>query len=182
MKAALALIAAFLALTYPLLVYFSLGHTSTDAFAALLLMLAIVRGISAYRQPGIALQVSIIIALAGILYIQKQTDLLRYYPVLINLAMLGVFASSLWRGQSLIERLARLTEPDLPESGVVYTRRVTQVWCGFFIVNGSIALWTALYASWANWTLYNGLIAYVLMGLLMAGEWILRQRIRKKQI
>ncbi|WP_373976311.1 hypothetical protein NT239_05945 [Chitinibacter sp. SCUT-21] len=182
MKKALAILGALLALAYPLLVYLSLGHATSEAMAALLLAVALIRGVSSWSKPGIPLQVAILLVLAGILYSQKQPDLLRYYPVLINLAMLGVFASSLIRGPSLIERLARLSEPDLPPSGVIYTRRVTQVWCVFFIANGSIALWTALYASWENWTLYNGLIAYLLMGGLMAGEWILRRRIRKNKL
>ena len=34
--------------------------------------------------------------------------------------------------QSAIERIARLQHPDLPPEGVVYTRRVTQIWCVFF--------------------------------------------------
>jgi uncharacterized membrane protein len=79
-----------------------------------------------------------------------------------------------------VERLARLQQPDLPPQGVRYTRRVTQVWCGFFIINGSIALITALWSSFAWWSLYNGLIAYVLMGLLFAGEYLIRRRTQKR--
>lgn len=71
----------------------------------------------------------------------------------------------------IVERLARLQEPDLPEKGVRYTRRVTQIWCGFFIINGGIALFTALYGDMSLWTAWNGMIAYFLMGTLMAGEW-----------
>ncbi|QZA82541.1 COG4648 family protein [Deefgea piscis] len=181
MKKTLTLISGLLMLLYPLLVYFSLGQVSISTLALGLILLAIIRGFSARHTPGMPLQVSILLVLAGILYIQGNIAWLRYHPVLINLAMLAVFAYSLWRGPSVIERLARLSEPDLPASGVAYTRKVTQVWCGFFILNGSIALWTACYASWDYWTLYNGGIAYVLMGALMAGEWILRQRIRTKQ-
>ncbi|MWT62322.1 DNA gyrase subunit B, partial [Escherichia coli] len=29
------------------------------------------------------------------------------------------------------------------------------------------------------WTLWNGMIAYLLMGTLMAGEWLVRQRVMK---
>ena len=61
-------------------------------------------------------------------------------------------------------------EPDFPPAAVVYTRRVTQVWCGFFVVNGLIAVATALWASTAVWTLYNGLLSYVAMGVLMGGD------------
>ena len=92
--------------------------------------------------------------------------------------MFGLFAMSLWRGPSVVERLARLREPDFPPAAVVYTRRVTQVWCGFFVVNGLIAVATALWASTAVWTLYNGLLSYVAMGVLMGAEWLVRRRVR----
>ena len=61
-----------------------------------------------------------------------------------------------------------------------WTRRVTEVWCVFFILNGSIALYTALYCSMQVWALYNGLIAYVLMGILLGGEFVLRRIYRQK--
>ena len=103
---------------------------------------------------------------------------MRAYPVAISLIMLIVFAGSLTHGMPLIERLARLREPDLPEEGVIYTRRVTLAWCIFFVINGSISAWTALYASLATWTLYNGFISYCAMGVMFAGEWLCRRRLR----
>jgi len=62
---------------------------------------------------------------------------------------------------------------------VRYTRRVTQIWCLFFILNGTIATFTCLHGDMALWTLWNGLLSYLLIGLLMAGEWLVRQRIRR---
>jgi uncharacterized membrane protein len=97
------------------------------------------------------------------------------YPVFMNALMFALFAASLLRPPSAIERLARLRHPDLPPEGVLYTRRVTQVWCGFFIANGSVAAWTAFAASKEIWMLYNGLISYLLMGVLFAGEWLFRR-------
>jgi uncharacterized membrane protein len=44
------------------------------------------------------------------------------------------------------------------------------------MLNGSMALITALWSSFEVWSLYNGLIAYVLMGLLFGGEYWVRQR------
>ncbi len=102
------------------------------------------------------------------------------WPVVVNVALLGVFGWSLRHPPSLIERLARREQPDLPASGVRYTRRVTQVWCGFFAVNGSLALATVIHGDRSLWTLYNGGIAYCAMALLFAGEWCLRQRIKNK--
>lgn len=103
---------------------------------------------------------------------------MRAYPIAVNTVMLCLFFSSLLHGQTFIERLARLQEPDLPPAGVRYTRHVTQAWCGFFIANGSLAAWTALYADLAVWTLYNGLISYLLMALMFGAEWLVRRRVR----
>lgn len=80
----------------------------------------------------------------------------------------------------MIERLARLKEPELPDSAISYLRKVTLLWCGLFVFNGSMAAYTASYTSLATWTLYNGLLAYVLMGLLLGGEWIYRSVWLKK--
>ena len=104
---------------------------------------------------------------------------LKLYPLLINAVMLSVFAYTLISPPSMIERFARLREPDLPLQAIGYTRRVTQVWCGFFIINGLIALATALWASPAIWSLYNGFIAYLLMGLLFGGEYLVRLRMKR---
>ena len=52
------------------------------------------------------------------------------------------------------------------------------MWCGFFVLNGALALATALWMSDRAWALYNGLIAYGLIGLLFGVEWLVRQRVR----
>jgi uncharacterized membrane protein len=99
---------------------------------------------------------------------------------MVSAVLLAVFASSLLRPPTIIERIARLSEPELPPQGVAYTRRVTQVWCGFFVANGAVALATVLWGSEELWLLYNGLLAYVFMGALFAAEWLLRQRMRAR--
>ena len=78
------------------------------------------------------------------------------------------------------ERMARLTQPDLPESGVRYTRAVTQIWCGFFVLNAALSSWTIYLDNLRVWTLYNGLISYLLMGSLFVGEWLYRPHYRKR--
>jgi uncharacterized membrane protein len=78
----------------------------------------------------------------------------------------------------MIERIARIREPNLPDAAVRYTRIVTEVWCLFFVLN-AVALYTALAADIEVWALYNGVIAYVLMGLLFAGEYLVRRRVQR---
>lgn len=164
-------------LLYPLAIYFGLGRYEPRWLALLLLAMAAARA-AASRDPLWLLAA----AGAGLLVMASvfanSALPLKLYPVLVNAVMLVVFAASLRFPPSAVERIARLREPALPAHAILYTRNVTVVWCGFFIVNGGIALATALFASDGVWALYNGLIAYVLMGLLFAGEWLVRQRVR----
>ncbi len=51
---------------------------------------------------------------------------------------------------------------------------------GALVLLAAVAAALALWAPLAWWTLYTGLIAYLLMGLLFAGEWLVRQRIRSR--
>ena len=118
-------------------------------------------------------------ALLGVaaLLLRSSVSLL-YYPVLVNAVFLLAFATSLFQSQTLVERLARRVDPELPPEGVRYTRKVTFAWCVFFVVNGSIAWWTTTQPM-SVWTLYNGLIAYVAIGAMFGGEWLIRRRVMR---
>jgi uncharacterized membrane protein len=167
--------------TYPLIVYFSLGHIEPRYLALLLLALACLRWLAGGAQVVQARWVALAaLLLAASTALLNQTLPLKLYPVLVNAVLLIVFGLSLVRGPSVAERIARIQEPDLNARGQAYTRHVTQVWCGFFIFNGSVALVTALWASEEIWALYNGLVAYCFMGALMAGEWLLRRHLRAR--
>ncbi len=84
----------------------------------------------------------------------------------------------------MVYRLATLKDKSIAISPyrkkiAAYCRNVTLVWCCFFIVNGSIALMSVFGDSYRFWALYNGCIAYILMGLLFAGEYIVRKVVQK---
>lgn len=167
-------------LLYPVVVFFGRDYFEPWKIAAILIVLLLVRLVASYSRK----HWSTSLLIAGIGYFvfamwSNQLGALRLYPALVNGLMLLVFGWSLFSPPSLIERLARLQHPDLPPEGVIYTRRVTQVWCGFFIINGVLALATALWASMEVWSLYNGLIAYLLMGILFAAEYLVRIRTQK---
>lgn len=170
---------ALVALAYPLIVYFSLSRLEPRWLALLLFGLALMR--LAVRRTAVTWGCA-----GGALLLAMFSGIgnawlpLKLYPVGANAVMLVLFAASLAHPPSAIERLARLREPDLPPVAVAYTRRVTQVWCLFFAFNGALALVTALWASSAVWTLYNGFISYCLIGALMAAEWLIRRRVRAR--
>lgn len=168
---------AVLTLLYPFAVYFGIHSIEPWQIAALLaalLALRLLLGGAAGRGNRLLLLVALLYC--GFAAWQNNLISLRFYPALINLGLLSLFIVSLYCPPSAIERLARLQHPDLPPEGVRYTRKVTQVWCVFFLLNGTLAVVTALWCSMAWWSLYNGLIAYVLMGLLMAVEYGIRLR------
>ncbi|WP_434085229.1 hypothetical protein [Mixta hanseatica] len=169
------------------MVWFGLTHNSLHWLLPLIALLLILRLWQAKRTAGPMRVVMQSAALVGIVLciastLLKTHQLLLFYPVVVNLLMLALFGGSLWTAMPLVERLARLRDPQLPPEGVRYTRRVTQVWCLFFIVNGSIALFTALQGNMRLWTAWNGIIAYGLMGLLMAVEWLVRRQVIKRKI
>ena len=148
---------------------------------ALLLLLAALTRLLAFRpRRAVRWWLGGALLLAAVAAWSNTLLPLKLYPLLINAVMLSVFAYTLISPPSMIERFARLREPDLPTPAIAYTRRVTQVWCGFFVINGLIALATALWASEAAWSLYNGVIAYLLMGVLFGGEYLIRLRFRRR--
>ncbi|EYC51164.1 AMP-dependent synthetase [Hylemonella gracilis str. Niagara R] len=183
MRRLLLLLLALLTCAYPLLIYISLGHVAPHWLALLLTAMALLRAAATRERHWLMAALGALL-LAGATAASGNFLPLKFYPVLVNAVLLFVFTWSLRHPPSVIERLARLTEPALPPAGVAYTRGLTQVWCGFFIVNGLLALVTALWPQQAHgdelWALYNGLIAYLLMGSLFAGEWLLRPRLRRR--
>lgn len=175
------LLAALGACCYPLAVFLGLQYFPPRAVGAALLLLFLLR----YRRQSRALWRDLaaaqrgallgMIVLSALVALTGSALLLRLTPAFISLSMLWVFAHSLRHPPTMIERFARQITPDLPPEGVVYTRRVTRVWCGFFVFNAAAALYTALPAGQDFWLWYNGLASYLLMGALFAVEWLYRR-------
>lgn len=162
----------------PFAVYFGMEHFSPWQFALLLGSLWAARVLTGERRPDNLGMALVALGFCLLLVVFDSSRLLRWYPVLISGFMLTLFGLSLLRGMPMVERMARLTDPDLPEIAIRYTRHVTQVWCLFFLFNGLVAAALTLWAPLSWWMLYTGLIAYGLMATLFAAEWIVRQRVR----
>lgn len=178
------LAAALLALAYPALVYVGLTHFQPRAFGALLLAILLLRqgprALAFWHAMAEAERTLFcaLLALTIAIGISNAEWLLRLYPAAMSLGMLAIFARSLRHPPTFIERIARQHEPALDATGVRYTRRVTQVWCGFLTANSILAVFS-VFASREFWALWNGLGSYLCMGLLFAGEWLLRKRLRR---
>ena len=160
---------------YPFLVGWSLSHCHFLWVSVILIVLGIVRLFSQGNQLMMPLTWFAILC-GGLSLILKDHAWLKMYPVFMSVGAGMIFALTLIKPPSMIERFARLAEPNLPESGVIWTRKVTIIWCIFFVINALIALWSVLFAPMKVWVIYNGFISYVLMGILLLGEFILRKR------
>lgn len=177
-----AILAGFSVL-YPLIAIAAVSTVGPGAAVAVVivllgarLLLPVSRGVPVSMSLSL---LPVLIAVVGVASFDRPLSV-RLYPVFMNAAMLAAFVATLWKPPSMIEQFARVFEPDLPESGVRYTRKVTLVWVGFFLVNGAIALWSVMQPGWSTWVFYNGFIAYMAAGLLFAGEYVVRQSVRRR--
>lgn len=179
MKPLLKVAAIALTLCYPFVIYWGLQHYDVRFLLPLLLLLLALRWVC---NAGIAERKIVLVTLFGLVITTLIAGYqlgLKFYPVLVNAGFLGLFVTSLFSPPTIVERLARFREPDLPDSAVLYTRKVTWVWCAFFLFNGLMAAATALWASDEVWMVYNGMIAYLLIALLSTVEWLIRRHVRR---
>ncbi len=176
MKQLLKAVVIVLSIAYPFMIYWGLQHYQAARLLPFLLVLLALRwvagGKTSERIGTIAILVSVII----IALTWGHQLGLKFYPAMVNLGFLVLFAGSLVSPPSFVERLARIRQPNLSPAGVSYTLKVTWMWSIFFLINGSIAAITALWASNEVWALYNGFIAYLVIGMLFGAEWMVRRR------
>ncbi|WP_235838446.1 hypothetical protein [Cognaticolwellia aestuarii] len=173
-------------LMYPFAVYIGLnnlqpGYLAIVLVAFVLLRIFLVR--SNLKKLPWLLPASVLGIVA--ILVSAFTDSIigfKLYPLAINFAMLMVFAFSYFKPPTVIETFARLSEKNLPPSAIKYTAKVTLVWCLFFIINGLVSLYTAVFMSLDSWMIYNGFISYVLMGILMLVEYLVRLKVKKQQL
>jgi len=181
----LKLLTIILITLYPFVVYFGLNFLTTAQLGFVLLAIFGLRVMHARRKKTakswpVILAVVIGASLAGLSWLFDKPEYLLWYPVGLNAALFVIFTTSLIFPPTVVEYMARLTEKDLPDKAIPYIRNVTVVWSIFFVINACIASWTVLSGDLKIWTLYNGLIAYLLMGLIFAIEFLVRKKVRGK--
>lgn len=124
------------------------------------------------RVQTLALLPLLTLTLLGLSALFKSQGLAMMTPVAISAVFLFVFARSLWWGPPMIEQFARLIDPVLNEAQIRWCRLWTIIWSGFFLLNGLCAALLAAFAPLLWWSLYTSLIAYLIMGLLFAAEYL----------
>ncbi|MDO6685296.1 MULTISPECIES: septation protein IspZ [unclassified Agarivorans] len=164
---------------YPFIIYFGLNSFSFYMIGGALLVVFSLRVLLTWNSNGVLQQQKWLgllgLALAGFAVIRQEQTWFQLYPLLVNIVLCAVFMLSLADEQPIIEKFARLSGKAIPVSARSYFIKLTKVWCVFFVLNALVSGWTIFAADIETWTLYNGLISYMLIASLLAGEWILRK-------
>lgn len=168
---------------YPVVVWLGLREQSPRLIAAVLL--CVMAPVAAWRlrksnreaMRGLAIVPLVTVVVLSLSAALDTAGFLLAVPVVINTIFLCVFGATLRaRSVPMIERFARLQVADLSPEQQAWCRLWTVIWCVFFAANATTALVLALTAPLAWWATWNGLVAYVLMGILFAVEWTVRRR------
>lgn len=180
-----ALLSGIVLLVYPFAVYYGLNEWGLGAVAGVLGLLFVLRILGGNQTRFRELKyIAWLSGIAGVVltllaFVFKNSQWFTYYPVIVNMVMFAIFTQSLYQKETMIERFARIQDPELPDYAVCYTRTVTKVWCLFFVANGCAAFATT-FMPLQTWTFYNGLISYLLAGGLFAIEFIVRYFVKKE--
>lgn len=191
------IICTVLAVLYPVLVFTCLVvlHLPVRVLSlcvtvmALALFLSLTAGKKGQESGAARLRPflsSALLLAAGIAcFFTNQAVFLKLYSVVISVTLLIVFGSTLFFPPTIIFRFATLADKSIigspAQPGIErYCRKVCIVWCIYFICNGAAAAYTALFCSDKVWSVYNGGISYLLMGLLFAIEFCIRRQVDKK--
>ncbi len=165
---------------YPFLVFAGLRLLEARWVALGIAGLLLLRGLARARAPRAEdlrrLLAPALLVAAALAFTVAANDehALLLVPVVVNLALLVAFARTLVTGPPLVETFARMQVPDLPPDEVRYCRSVTGIWCVFFLTNGAVCARLAWVGPTWLWTLYTGLVSYLLIGLLFAAEFVVR--------
>lgn len=103
----------------------------------------------------------------------------KCYPAFINLLIFTIFFSSIFQKETIIQKMAKIMEPDIKPIALIYTRKLTYVWCIFLFLNFSVAFYS-IFKSHSFWMFYNGFLSYFLCGVLFIIEYFIRIRFKRK--
>jgi uncharacterized membrane protein len=180
------LVAGTLLVLYPFMVYLGIQWLEPAVLGLALVAVYLFRVLlkaEKFWQRGALIAAGV--AVAAVFWFANSELLLRLIPTGINLALAGVFGAGLIWPPTVPTRMAALhrgvSYQELPPPVTHYTRWVTGLWVIFFLFNAGISALTALVGSREVWALYNGFLAYVLVGTLLAAEYGYRRLIFYKK-
>ena len=102
---------------------------------------------------------------------------LRYLPPLVLLWLAYFFGRTLRAGATpLIERIARHSNPALPPPLCRYTRRLTALWCAYFVIAAAMTAAASIAYGPVSLAVWTGTI------VLFVGERLIRPKLFPGQV
>lgn len=173
------LVVAFVA--YPILLHSFILKNEVELWH-LLLVFAPLLGVASwiiFRSVGKIWWPLVILAAAALLYYIVSGDHGRVGLLAVNglshatlnLFLLWLFGRTLLRGRDpLISQIARHINGPLTPEIAVYTRQVTIVWCGYFLLQVLISLLLYIFAPVTAWSFFINVLNLPLLALMFIGE------------
>lgn len=112
-------------------------------------------------------------------FFYTKIEAVKFYPIVMNFIFFTIFLCSLMGKETVIQKIARLTDGKLEEPIRTYTKNLTYVWIIFLFVNFIISVYS-LFLSDYFWMLYNGFVSYLLIGTVFIIELIVRYFFKKR--
>lgn len=177
----ISLLAATLIIGYPFAVLQYFDDIQPYWFASILFLIFTVRFfLIKKKNNGDFLLFGIIATFCLSIALFESQQLLKLYPVLMNISIGFTFLFSLTDDRCLIERLVILGGKNPPPQAYNYLRKLTLLWGVLLLINGIISAYTAWYTSLSAWAFYNGILSYILLASFAVGEWLYRISYKKK--
>jgi len=166
---------------YPFIILFGLKYLPPTFFGiALLFLLAMRYGVLLPEErPILVPMLLVFVTYALVAAISGSKMMLLYYPAVVSFTLCGVFLNSLRQGEPLLLRIVRARGLPISVHGPRYLYRLTAIWCGFFIANGLVSIWTSTQRI-EIWTFYNGFLSYLLIAAFVGIEVIFRRWYKRR--
>lgn len=165
-------------ISYPLLVHTAILTGASSLQAAALGWLVVLLLLPAMRNGNYKawLAATAGVALAAMApHFGLALVFLYIPPIAINLMMFGVFSQSLREGRTpIVTVTARKIRGELTPGLIKYTRKVTWVWSGMFLLMAALSLSLAIFAPAVVWSTFTNFLNYLIVGLMFIGEYMLR--------
>jgi uncharacterized membrane protein len=163
-------------ITYPYLVYRGVDAGMSWLSPVIVSGVFIQRALVSKRMDSRIFNTLLAISLLlGAYYLQTITA--KILPVLVQLTLMVFFGRTLLKdkGPTFIERVVRLQYPGSPPAVSQYCQQLTLIWAVFFAVNALVCAGLALCGSSFWWALYNGVVIYLMIAVMIIAEYIYRR-------
>lgn len=165
---------------YPLSTHFSVAIGDPSPSLLLLLLGVLMVSVGLFRRYRYKAAAYTLFGAMGVYfssyYLFSQPITVLYVPPLtVSLFLLWLFGRSLGQGRTaLISQVAEAYHGELPKQLALYTRRLTLIWTVYFAIFASSVFYLGFINTASNWSFYLNLSNYIIIALLVGGEYLLR--------